>query len=62
MGIILADLVFNPVTLMEQMKIDETIKARPATLPKGYKLDDLLEGKLLLRLVSHQAELRPSVE
>jgi hypothetical protein len=44
------------------MKIDDTIKARPPTLPKGYKLDELVEGQLLLRLISDQAEQRPSVE
>jgi hypothetical protein len=54
LGIILADLVCNPSTGMESMRIDESLKGKPPTLPKGYLLDDLVEGQLLLRLVSEK--------
>lgn len=62
LGIILADLVCNPVTLMEVMKIDDSIKSTPPKLPKNYKLEELVEGKLLLLLVSPYPEQRPTIE
>lgn len=39
---------------MEQDRIDDKIKARPPVLPKGYKLEGLVEGQLLLSLVSYK--------
>ena len=42
LGIIMADLVCNPHTGMEQMKIDENIKKYK--LPTGYKLEGTVEG------------------
>lgn len=47
---------------MESMRIDDSIKAKPPVLPKGYNLDSLVEGKLLLRLVSDDPEVRPTIE
>lgn len=55
MGIILADLICNPSTGMETMQIEDCLKPRPGkkpTLPKGYKLEGLPEGDLLLALVN----------
>jgi hypothetical protein len=52
LGIILSDLICNPVTQMETMKIDECLRSPQPKLPKGYKLEMLIEAELLLLLVS----------
>lgn len=44
MGIILGDMICNPQTLMETMRIDEALKSKKPILPKGYKLEGLVEG------------------
>lgn len=62
LGIILSDLIHNPKTVMEQDKIDDKIKGRPPALPKGYKLEGLVEGQLLLSLVSYRSDDRPTIE
>lgn len=48
LGIILSDLICNPVTQMETMKIDECLRSPQPKLPKGYKLDMLIEAELML--------------
>ena len=62
MGIILSDLICNPCTQMEQMRIDRTVQDRKPSLPPGYKLEGTTEGELLLALVSPDISERPSVE
>jgi len=59
-GIILADLICNPGTQMETMRMDDALKSRDPTLPKGYKLENTIEGALLLELVSPDPSKRPS--
>jgi hypothetical protein len=44
LGIILSDLICNPVTQMELMKIDECLKSQQPKLPKGYNLENLIEA------------------
>jgi len=48
LGIILADLICNPQTQMESMRIDDSLKSRSPQLPKGYKLEGLVEGNILM--------------
>ena len=60
LGIIMADLVCNPHTGMEQMKIDENIKKYK--LPTGYKLEGTVEGELLMLLVAENPDTRPTIE
>lgn len=48
LGIILSDLICNPVTQMETMKIDECLRSPQPKLPKGYKLEMLIEAELML--------------
>jgi|LakMenEpi03Aug12_release.lakeMendotaPanAssembly.Ray.scaffolds.fasta_scaffold3359277_1 hypothetical protein len=48
LGIILSDLICNPVTQMETMKIDECLRSPQPKLPKGYKLETLIEAELML--------------
>jgi len=52
LGIILSDLICNPVTQMETMKIDECLRSPQPKLPRGYKLEMLIEAELMLKLVS----------
>ena len=61
MGIILADLICNPGTLMETMKIDEALKAKKPYLPKGYNLEGLVEAELMLAMVQPESEKRPTI-
>lgn len=56
LGIILSDLICNPATQMEQMRIDDSIKSDPPKLPKSYKLDSLVEGELMLALCNHNPD------
>jgi hypothetical protein len=44
------------------MKIDETIKATKPQLPKGYKLEGLVEGGLMMKLVDPNPNVRPTME
>jgi hypothetical protein len=60
LGVILADLACNPMTFMEQMKIDDNI--RKQKLPSGYKLESTAEAELLLKLVSLKPDERPNIE
>lgn len=62
MGIILGDMVCNPQTLMETMRIDEALKASKPSLPRGYKLDGLVEAELMLSMVQPDPEQRPSID
>lgn len=62
LGVLLSDLVCNPTTAMETMRIDDSIKASPPRLPKNYDLEGKVESELLLALVSHEPEARPSME
>jgi hypothetical protein len=62
LGIILSDLICNPGTQMEQIRIDDSIKCDPPKLPKSYKLEGLVEGELMLALVSHKQDERPTIE
>ena len=62
LGIILADLVCNPGTAMEQIRIDDCVKQKTPQLPKGYKLEGLKEGEILLKLVSQESNERPTIE
>ena len=62
LGIILADLVCNPLTLMETVKIDDALKAKKPVLPKGYKLEGLVEAELLLAMVQPDPEKRPTID
>ena len=62
LGIILSDLICNPVTGMEQMRIDDCIKANPPRLPKGYQLEDRVEGRLMLKMVDRDPKNRPSID
>ncbi len=48
LGIILSDLICNPATQMETMKIDECLRSPQPKLPKGYKLEMLIEAELML--------------
>ena len=48
LGIILSDLICNPATQMETMKIDECLRSPQPKLPKGYKLETLIEAELML--------------
>ena len=48
LGIILSDLICNPVTQMETMKIDECLWSPQPKLPKGYKLEMLIVAELML--------------
>jgi hypothetical protein len=47
---------------MESMRIDDNIKRKPPILPKGYKLEESVEGELLLLLVSDEPDKRPSIQ
>jgi hypothetical protein len=62
LGIILCDLICNPKTAMESMRIDDAIRSRKPSLPKGYKLEGLVESELLLKLVDPDSERRPTIE
>lgn len=44
------------------MRIDDSIKCDPPKLPKVYKLDGLVEGELMLALVSWNQDERPTIE
>lgn len=52
LGIILSDIICNPATQMETMKIDECLRSPQPRVPKGYKLEGLVEAELMLLLVS----------
>lgn len=61
LGIILADMICNPQTLMETMRIDEALKANKPCLPKGYKLEGLAEAELMLSMVQPDPANRPTI-
>ena len=44
------------------MKIDDVIKAATPKLPKGYKLEGLIEGELMMKLVDPNPNVRPTME
>ena len=60
MGIILSDLLCNPPTFMQQMKIDRDIKADKPRIPVGYEMEGTPEGDLLLSLVQKDPSKRPT--
>ena len=60
-GIILSDLLCNPDTGMEMMRIDEALRCEKPRLPKGYKLEGLVEAELMLLLVSPNPDERPTI-
>jgi hypothetical protein len=62
LGIILADLVCNPQTQMEQMRILDALKQRPPRLPSNQNLESLIEAQLMLQLVSEDPLRRPSLQ
>lgn len=62
LGIILADLICNPLTVMETVKIDDAIKAKKPVLPKGYKLEGLIEAELMLAMVQPEPKMRPTID
>lgn len=62
LGVIIGDMLCNPATLMETMKIDDALKASKPRLPKGYNLDGLVEGELMLALVQPDPAERPSIQ
>ena len=62
LGIILCELLCNPRTAMEQMRIDDAIRAPKPQLPRGYKLEGLPEADLLLKLVDPDPKNRPTIE
>ena len=62
LGIILADLICNPQTSMESMRIDDCLKNKSPSLPKGYKLEGSIEGDILMQLVCPDTKNRPTVE
>lgn len=62
LGIIFCDLICGVKTAMEQQRIEDKIKASKPQLPPGYKLENLVEGELLLKLVDPDPSLRPSIE
>ena len=47
---------------METMRIDDALKSKQPVLPKGYKLEGLLEGQLMLAMVQPDPSQRPSIE
>ena len=61
MGIILGDMICNPQTLMETMRIDDALKSKKPFLPKGYKLEGLVEGQLMLAMVQADPVDRPTI-
>lgn len=61
MGIILGDMICNPQTLMETMRIDDALKSKKPVLPKGYKLEGLVEGQLMLAMVQADPVDRPTI-
>jgi len=61
LGIILLDMVCNPATFMECMKIDQSIKSVPPQLPRGYQLEGTVEGDILLQLVQPDPVKRPKI-
>lgn len=62
LGIILSDLICNPNTFMEQMRIDGALKQSVPELPRGYKLEGLVEGNLMLALVDPDPSKRPTID
>jgi hypothetical protein len=44
------------------MKIDDAIKVATPKLPKGYKLEGLVEGELMMKLVDPNPNVRPTME
>lgn len=62
LGIILSDLLCNPTTLMETVRIDKCLKTSVPTLPQGYKLEGLVESELMILLVSDNPEERPTIK
>ena len=62
LGIILADLVCNPKTQMEQMRILDALKQQTPKLPTYLKLESLIEAQMILKLVSPDPALRPSIK
>jgi hypothetical protein len=44
-------MICNPVTQMETMRIDDALKSKTPCLPRGYKLEGLVEGELMLAMV-----------
>jgi hypothetical protein len=44
-------MICNPVTQMETMRIDDALKGKKPCLPRGYKLEGLVEGELMLAMV-----------
>lgn len=47
---------------MESMRIDDSLKSRSPSLPKGYKLEGSVEGEILMQLVCPDSKNRPTVE
>lgn len=44
------------------MRIDDSIKGSNPTLPKGYKLEESVEGDILMQLVCPDNKNRPTVD
>ena len=51
LGVILGDMICNPLTHMETMRIDDALKGAKPCLPRGYKLEGLVEADLMLAMV-----------
>ena len=47
---------------MESMRIDDCLKSRSPSLPKGYGLEGSVEGDILMKLVCPDNKNRPTVE
>lgn len=47
---------------MEQMRILDALKQRPPRLPSNQNLESLIEGQLMLQLVSEDPLRRPSLQ
>ena len=60
LGIILADLLCNPPTMMVCMRIDRDLKATEPRIPQNYGLEGTPEGELLLALVQKDPTKRPT--
>lgn len=44
------------------MRIDDSLKARSPRLPKGYNLENTVEGQLMLRMVDREPRNRPTID